>query len=278
VDARYRGAFFRLLMKTLAAPAAVDEFSGARLQAREAVGLDGAGLAQPSRQRLSPLTTRRSMARAEAAGRSSGEDRRDSRGLVCQLVCRARTRRNDVSRFVKESGEPDFHQLEPDVELAKPVRGTQTSRIVNGAGIYEPLRADWTPLFRAGEAIVEQCEITQPAGGMAQPGSPLRERRIALTRTCRARGCHVAHEPIPEAVIERVQAVDRLQSEAYRQRRFHSVERIRDEICRILSHSVMRTNRELPRPRIWTSFQRRSKRLRRTVQSLAHLRLIARWG
>lgn len=82
---------------------------GARLQAREAVGLDGAGLAQPSRQRLSPLTTRRSMARAEAAGRSSGEDRRDSRGLVCQLVCRARTRRNDVSRFVKESGEPDFH-------------------------------------------------------------------------------------------------------------------------------------------------------------------------
>jgi len=68
---------------------------GARLQAREAVGLDGAGLAQPSRQRLSPLTTRRSMARAEAAGRSSGEDRRDSRGLVCQLVCRARTRRND---------------------------------------------------------------------------------------------------------------------------------------------------------------------------------------
>jgi len=52
VDARYRGAFFRLLMKTLAAPAAVDEFSGARLQARDAVGLDGAGLAQPSRQRL----------------------------------------------------------------------------------------------------------------------------------------------------------------------------------------------------------------------------------
>ena len=48
-------------MKTLAAPAAVDEFSGARLQAREAVGLDGAGLAQPSRQRLSPLTGRLSL-------------------------------------------------------------------------------------------------------------------------------------------------------------------------------------------------------------------------
>jgi hypothetical protein len=45
VDARYRGAFFRLLMKTLAAPAAVEKFSGARLQARGAVGLDGQGSA-----------------------------------------------------------------------------------------------------------------------------------------------------------------------------------------------------------------------------------------
>ena len=30
----------------------------------------------------------------------------------------------------RDVGEPDFHQLEPDVELAKPDPGTPTSRIV----------------------------------------------------------------------------------------------------------------------------------------------------
>ena len=35
-------------MKTFAAPAVVDEFSGARLQAREAVGLDRAGSRNPA--------------------------------------------------------------------------------------------------------------------------------------------------------------------------------------------------------------------------------------
>ena len=55
---------------------------------------------------------------AEAAGCGSDEDRRDSGGLVCQFVCRARARRDDVSGFVRESGEPNVRELEPAYGLA----------------------------------------------------------------------------------------------------------------------------------------------------------------
>src|SRR4030095_14711129 len=41
------------------------------------------------------------------------------------------------------SGDPDFHQLEPDGELAKPAPGASKSRIVKRAGVYESLPAEW---------------------------------------------------------------------------------------------------------------------------------------
>ncbi len=40
----------------------------------------------------------------------------------------------DDAELLGESGEPDFHQLEPDVELATPAPGAPTSRIVKRAG------------------------------------------------------------------------------------------------------------------------------------------------
>ena len=41
-----------------------------------------------------------------------------------------------------EVGEPDFHQLEPDGELAQPAPGAPKSRIVKRGGVYEALPAD----------------------------------------------------------------------------------------------------------------------------------------
>jgi hypothetical protein len=41
------------------------------------------------------------------------------------------------------NGDQDFHQLEPDGELAKPAPGAPRSRIVKRAGVYESLPAEW---------------------------------------------------------------------------------------------------------------------------------------
>jgi hypothetical protein len=41
------------------------------------------------------------------------------------------------------SDDPDFHQLEPDGELAKPSPGAPRSRIIKRAGVYESLPAEW---------------------------------------------------------------------------------------------------------------------------------------
>jgi hypothetical protein len=41
-----------------------------------------------------------------------------------------------------KAGEPEFHQLEPDVELAQPAPGAPRIRIVKVAGVYESLPAD----------------------------------------------------------------------------------------------------------------------------------------
>ena len=41
-------------------------------------------------------------------------------------------------------GEPDFHQLEPEGELAKPApRAPRNPHIVKRAGVYESLPAEW---------------------------------------------------------------------------------------------------------------------------------------
>ena len=52
------------------------------------------------------------------------------------------TRRTTVWNQQVEVGEPDFHQLEPDGELAQPAPGAPRSRIVKRAGVYEALPAD----------------------------------------------------------------------------------------------------------------------------------------
>jgi hypothetical protein len=59
----------------------------------------------------------------------------------------------------KEVVTPDFHQLEPDGELAKPAPGAPRSRIVKRAGVYESLPAEWGSVFGAGEPVAEHCGV-----------------------------------------------------------------------------------------------------------------------
>jgi hypothetical protein len=48
-----------------------------------------------------------------------------------------------IAAFVGEKSEPEFHQLEPDGELAEPAPGAPRNRIVKPAGAYESLAAEW---------------------------------------------------------------------------------------------------------------------------------------
>jgi integrase len=50
---------------------------------------------------------------------------------------------SEMKELFEKSGDPDFHQLEPDGELAKPAPGAPRSRIVKRAGVYESLPAEW---------------------------------------------------------------------------------------------------------------------------------------
>src|SRR5580765_1110708 len=86
--------------------------------------------------RIVPVTVRPLIPAARhAAARSDNSTTApdESRGvhrLVCQLVCQLALSRITIRDFLGNCGDPDFHQLEPDGELAKPAPGAPRSRIV----------------------------------------------------------------------------------------------------------------------------------------------------
>lgn len=70
-------------------------------------------------------------------------------------ACRHESALKELHADGVQHGDPDFHQLEPDVELAKPTPGAPRSRIVKRAGVYESLPAEWSSAFGAGDSVAE---------------------------------------------------------------------------------------------------------------------------
>ena len=71
------------------------------------------------------------------------------------------------------SGDPNFPQLEPDGELAKPTPSGPTSRIVKRAGAYESLPADlrssmWASRLLNTAAFIAS-NVQRSAGGRRAP-------------------------------------------------------------------------------------------------------------
>ena len=92
---------------------------------------------------------------------------------------KAQTRHNQ-SYVPMKSGDPDFHQLEPDGELATPTPRAPTSRIVKRGRRVRSTSIWLRPVSGAGEPVAEHCGVTQdrpPArrrrlSRISQPGAP----------------------------------------------------------------------------------------------------------
>ena len=86
-------------------------------------------------------TTRRSESASCSPRQSSFRVIRKDHQQPSDAICIRDASGNRI-RF-SYGGDPDFQQLEPDGELAKPAPGAPSGRIVKRAGVYESLSAGW---------------------------------------------------------------------------------------------------------------------------------------